>query len=108
MNYVNLNPKFSHQEDESYSILNGVITQEDNIYCSLCLELDVASEGKSIDEAKSNLRDAIKGYLETAMAEQIPVYRPVPTAENPVLNGEKVIECFKIQTSYEIGRVYSL
>jgi predicted RNase H-like HicB family nuclease len=101
---INLNPKLSHQEldIDSYSILNGVITQEDNVYCSLCLELDVASEGESVEEAKRNLEEAVKEYIEIAMEMNIPVFRPVPATENPILNGEKIIERFKMETSYEI------
>jgi hypothetical protein len=36
------------------------------------------------------------------MEMNIPVFRPVPATENPILNGEKIIERFKMETSYEI------
>jgi len=39
--------------------LTVIIEREGNGYVSLCPEVDVASQGDTIDEAKRNLRDAI-------------------------------------------------
>lgn len=41
-----------------------VITKEDDIYSSWCPQLDIASSGKTIEEAKNNLQEAIELYLE--------------------------------------------
>ncbi|MCB4756834.1 MAG: type II toxin-antitoxin system HicB family antitoxin [Elusimicrobia bacterium] len=46
--------------------LSAVVKKEDKLYVALCPELDVASQGKTIDEAIVNLREAIQLYLETA------------------------------------------
>ena len=45
-----------------YSIL---IEKEDKWYVSHCVELGIASQGKTIDEAKENIREAVKLYIES-------------------------------------------
>ena len=49
----------------------AIIEREGNGYVSLCPELDVASQGDSIEEARSNLIEAIELFLETASANEI-------------------------------------
>ena len=39
--------------------LNAVVWQEDEWFVAQCLEVDVASQGKSEEEALENLRDAL-------------------------------------------------
>lgn len=41
-----------------------IITQEGKWYIARCVELGVVSQGKSIDEAQRNLREAVELYLE--------------------------------------------
>lgn len=41
-----------------------VISQEGKWYVSKCLELGVASQGRTIEEAQKNLREAIELFLE--------------------------------------------
>jgi predicted RNase H-like HicB family nuclease len=48
-----------------------IIEQEDNGYISLCPELDIASQGYSIEEAKDNLKEAIELFLEFASPSEI-------------------------------------
>jgi len=36
------------------------ITQEDDLFVAQCLEVDVASQGESPDEAVANLREALE------------------------------------------------
>ncbi len=43
---------------------DAVITKEGKLYSSWCPELDIASSGKTIEEARSNLKEAIELYLE--------------------------------------------
>ncbi|HPO63680.1 MAG TPA: type II toxin-antitoxin system HicB family antitoxin, partial [Candidatus Kapabacteria bacterium] len=45
--------------------------KEDNMYVSICPELDIASQGYSIEEAKMNLKEAIELFLETASQQEI-------------------------------------
>ena len=43
--------------------LKYVVYQEGKYYVSQCLNVDVASFGKTIDEAVKNLADAVELYL---------------------------------------------
>jgi predicted RNase H-like HicB family nuclease len=49
----------------------AIIELEDDIYVALCPELDIASQGKTIVEAKENLAEAVELFLETADASEI-------------------------------------
>ncbi|HEX4964676.1 MAG TPA: type II toxin-antitoxin system HicB family antitoxin [Thermoanaerobaculia bacterium] len=51
--------------------LTAIIEREEDGYVSLCPELDVASQGDSIEEARDNLREALELFFETASAEEI-------------------------------------
>ena len=44
--------------------LSAIITKEEGEYVALCPELDVASQGESIEDALSNLKEAVELYLE--------------------------------------------
>jgi len=44
----------------------AMIYRENGGYVSLCPELDVASQGSSVEDASSNLREAVELFLETA------------------------------------------
>jgi len=41
-----------------------IITQEDKWFVARCLELGVVSQGKTIEEAQKNLKEAVELYLE--------------------------------------------
>ena len=49
----------------------AIIEREGDGYVALCPELDVASQGQSVAEARSNLREAIELFLETASPGEI-------------------------------------
>lgn len=42
---------------------SAVVTKEGKWYVALCPELDIASQGKTVEEALSNLREALELYL---------------------------------------------
>jgi len=48
---------------------SSIITKENNLYIAHCPELDIASQGESIEEAINNLKEAIELYLEDEDAE---------------------------------------
>ena len=48
-----------------------IIHKEDDLYVSLCPELDIASQGLNIEEAKDNLKEAVELFFECASAEEI-------------------------------------
>lgn len=43
---------------------NVIIEQEENWYIAKCIDNNVASQGKTIEEALNNLKEAIELYLE--------------------------------------------
>ena len=67
--------------------LSALIHKEEDIYVSLCPELDIASQGETIEEAMSNLREAVELYLEDEDA-KIPETAPLLTTFE--VNYEKV------------------
>ncbi len=46
--------------------LTVIIEREGDGYISLCPELDLASQGDNIEEARQNLIEALELFLETA------------------------------------------
>jgi predicted RNase H-like HicB family nuclease len=44
----------------------AIIEREDDGFVSLCPELDIASQGSSIEEARANLVEALSLFFETA------------------------------------------
>lgn len=51
--------------------LTAVLEREGDGYVALCPELDVASQGDTVDEALRNLREAVELFLECAPAEEV-------------------------------------
>ena len=51
--------------------LSVVLTEEDGGYVSLCTELDIASQGDTIEEAIANLKEAVEGFFAVASPEEI-------------------------------------
>jgi predicted RNase H-like HicB family nuclease len=43
---------------------SAVITKEDDMFVSFCPELDIASQGYSVEEANNNLREAVELFIE--------------------------------------------
>ncbi|MFC0007069.1 type II toxin-antitoxin system HicB family antitoxin [Micromonospora siamensis] len=64
--------------------LTAAVHQEDDWYVARCLELDVASQGETLDEALGNLREAVEVYLDEV--------------QNPT------IETTPLVTSFQVGR----
>ena len=50
--------------------LSAIIEREGNGYVSLCPELDIASQGDSIEEARKNLQEALELFFETASSQE--------------------------------------
>jgi predicted RNase H-like HicB family nuclease len=51
--------------------LTAIIEREGDGYVSLCPELDIASQGDTIEQARDNLREALELFFETASPEEI-------------------------------------
>ena len=50
--------------------LTAIIEREGNGYVSLCPELDVASQGDTIEQARLNLQEALELFFECASPEE--------------------------------------
>jgi predicted RNase H-like HicB family nuclease len=50
----------------------AVITKEENWYVAHCVELGVVSQGKTLEAAKDNLKEAVELYLESFGIEDLP------------------------------------
>jgi len=51
--------------------LTVVIQKEGDGYVSLCPEVDVASQGDTVDEARNNLKEALELFFESASPEEV-------------------------------------
>ena len=49
----------------------AMLQREGDGYVALCPELDVASQGKTVEQARANLREALELLLETASSTEI-------------------------------------
>ena len=51
--------------------LTAIIEREDDGYVALCPEFDIASDGASIEEARTNLIEALALFFETASPSEV-------------------------------------
>ena len=49
----------------------AVIEREEDGYVALCPELDIASQGDTIEEARRNLGEALEGFFEDASPTEV-------------------------------------
>jgi len=53
------------------STYTAILEKEDDLFVALCPELDVASQGATVEEATANLKEAVELFLECADPEEI-------------------------------------
>ena len=51
--------------------LTAIVEREGDGYVALCSEVDVASQGDTVAEARDNLAEALTLFFETAPAEEL-------------------------------------
>jgi predicted RNase H-like HicB family nuclease len=51
--------------------LTAIIEREDDGFVALCPELDVASQGETVEEARANLVEALRLFFETVAPSEI-------------------------------------
>ena len=84
--------------ESTHRFTGALLREPQGGYSALCLELDVASQGDSAEEAKSMLFEAIRLYVETAVDSGLPYLRPVPPEDDPVRTGTPdLLETFLIR-----------
>lgn len=56
---------------KSIKNFTAIIEKEDNVYVALCPELNIASQGETVEGAKLNLHEAIELFFEHASKDEI-------------------------------------
>ena len=51
--------------------MTAIIGREGDSYVALCPELDIASQGSSVSEARTNLKEALELFYEEASSDEI-------------------------------------
>jgi predicted RNase H-like HicB family nuclease len=64
--------------------LTAVIGREGDGYVSLCPEIDVASQGRTIEDARANLREAVELFFECASNAEVQERLPVEISIEPL------------------------
>ncbi len=49
---------------EQTLVFSAMVHKEDGWYVSWCPDIDIASQGKTVEEAVANLKEAVELYLE--------------------------------------------
>ena len=62
---------FEAAADKMQKQFTAFIEREGDGYVSLCPELDIASQGDTIEGARENLREALELFFETASPDEI-------------------------------------
>lgn len=92
--------------DGNHFEFTAAIIKEGKWYVSLCLDLDVASQGRSIRAAKKMLAEAVSLYLETCFESNVPYLRPVPKEDDPRFAAVKnVVEIFPLKVDFQVHAV---
>ena len=74
--------------------LTAIIQSEDGGFVALCPELDICSQGHSVEEARANLREALELFFECAPPEEV----------NRRLSSEVYVTQLEVSESDEIKR----
>ncbi|MBI4896680.1 MAG: type II toxin-antitoxin system HicB family antitoxin [Candidatus Aenigmarchaeota archaeon] len=64
--------------------LTAILQKEENVYVATCAEVGTVSQGKTIDDAIANLKEATELYLEEF---------PLKETKHPILTSFEVAEC---------------
>lgn len=84
----------------------AAIFKEGRVYVSLCLDLDVASQGRTLREAKTKLAEAVSLYLEGCFENNLPYLRPVPRQEDPRFTlSRDFVETFPLKIDFRVRAV---
>ncbi len=51
--------------------LTALLTREGDGFVALCPEVDIASQGTTVEEAKANLKEAVELFFECATPEEL-------------------------------------
>lgn len=89
----------SAMKPKMFIVVTCKITKENNFYVASCPELDVVSQGKTIEEANDNIKDATLLYLNTIEElgtrkeifgkKKIKIYTTIPRSKKEVISVPK-------------------
>lgn len=65
------------------------------VYAAYCPRLGVADDGKTIEEALANIRGAIEAYVESLIADKLPV--PVDRPESDIMTTAQIAVDYPFQ-----------
>lgn len=81
----------------------GIVVKEEHGFSSLCLELDVASQGDTAEEAKTMMLEAVTLYLEGTFEDGLPYLRPVPPDDDPRrATPQQIVKTFNFKVSVAV------
>lgn len=90
-------------DDRNHFEFTGAIFKEGRWYVSLCLDLDIASQGRTPREARKMLAEAVTLYMETCFENNLPYMRPVPAEEDPRQHPTKgLVELFPTKVDFHV------
>lgn len=82
------------------------VLKEGKLYVSICLDLDVASQGRTVRQARQMLAEAVALYLESCFENNIPPLRPVPRSEDPRYQpSPALVEVFSLKADFSVHAV---
>ncbi len=61
----------SHVKAKIQTAFTAIIQRSDKFWVALCPQLDVVSQGKTVEEARANIAEAVELFLETASPAEI-------------------------------------
>lgn len=98
-----LDPMGAKMGRESFTFA-GVVVKQGKSYTSICLKLDVASQGRTIRQARNALAEATALYLDSAIESNLPYLRPVPKEEDPRrVNPRQIVATFPVKVDIAIN-----
>ena len=56
---------------QNFQQFTAIIEREKDEYVALCPELDIASQGNTVEEARRNLKEALELFFETASKQEV-------------------------------------
>lgn len=91
---------------QSMFVFTGIITQDEGEegYASLCPELNVASQGDTLEEARAMLLEAATLHIEGSIEDGLPYLRPVAPEDDP-RNEEPgaVVDVFRFKVDVSVS-----
>ena len=92
------------KDNHNHFEFTGAIFREGRQFVSVCLELDVASQGKNPGEARKMLAEGVSLYLESCFEDGVPYLRPVPKEEDPRVHKQaNLVEIFPLSEDVPNG-----